>query len=281
MKYESSVEFQKIRGAFQRFGIWTRQPTQRFIWTRYAFFSVFSIFQICGILGFVNESRTGSLTVVCSNLVVLLLGGYASCSLIVLNRGYFGNWISGLSEDRSFEISSNQFPLLDMFQKEAYMNSHSIQKIQRIHQKNIKKVWPYFLLRLTGSSILVAISVFTVVIFYHILSLRNHKEECLRKENCRMLFMGYYYFPWDAEEHFWISNMENIVFAIVNCTMNHSKDMIFSCFICYLRCKLMTLSEVIRNFDQFVDCVDSNMRYEDKIGVILRECAIEHQEIML
>lgn len=107
MKYESSVEFQKIRGAFQRFGIWTRQPTQRFIWTRYAFFSVFSIFQICGILGFVNESRTGSLTVVCSNLVVLLLGGYASCSLIVLNRGYFGNWISGLSEDQSFEISSN------------------------------------------------------------------------------------------------------------------------------------------------------------------------------
>lgn len=96
-----------------------------------------------------------------------------------------------------------------------------------------------------------------------------------------MLFMGYYYFPWDAEEHFWISNMENIVFAIVNCTMNHSKDMIFSCFICYLRCKLMTLSEVIRNFDLFVDCVDSNMRYEYKIGVILRECAIEHQEIML
>ncbi|XP_044764574.1 odorant receptor 67d-like [Coccinella septempunctata] len=270
MQHESSVEFQKIKNAFQKFGIWSDQPSSRFRWNRYAFFSIFTIFNISGVLGFVNESRTGSLTVVCSNLVVFLLGGYASCSLIVLNKDDFGCWIS--------ETNNN---LPDMFKNEAYMNSHPNQKIRSIHRRNIKKVWPYFLITLTGWSITVAISVFNVVIFYHIFSLKNHREECSRNQNCRMLFMGYYYFPWDAEEHYWASNMETIVFAIVNCIMNHSKDLIFSCFICYLRCKLMTLSDVIINFDDFLDCVDESVRYKDKVGLILRECAIEHQEILL
>ncbi|XP_045468002.1 odorant receptor 7a-like [Harmonia axyridis] len=195
-------------------------------------------------------------------MAMLTVGGYASTVILVHNKETYQKWLDQL------------------FKNEQFMYNHPNPKIRRVHRSTIKTIWPALLFKMNQWALGTAVIIFVIMIFVFINKLK-HIDECSVEEDCNMVLMGYYYFPWDTNKYYWVANMEDAVFGGLCGIFAITRDMFLASYICYLICRLRLLSYIVRNLKEFaVEEIDSFKKFDEKIDYLLRLCVREHQDII-
>lgn len=165
-----------------------------------------------------------------------------------------------------------------MFKNEEFMNNNPNVTLRKLHRSTMNNIWPSFLLKMNQWALTGAVSVFALVMVLFINNEIKHMDECSEKNDCNMILMGYYYFPWNSTEHYWLANMEDVMFGAVGGTYHITKDMFFASYICYMISRLRLLSYVLRHLKEFVN--ENHKNFDVEINNLLSECVNEHQIII-
>lgn len=166
-----------------------------------------------------------------------------------------------------------------MFQSEMFLNCHPNQTLRQLYRSNLDEMWPKTLFHLNKWSIFIAETMLAGVFLIYTSNKLDIEKECVADENCSMIYIGYYYSPWNVDRHYWWANFENVAFGGFCCVVVYWRDMYFTCFICYLRCKLKVVSYVVCNLDQFVLEGLDETEYFHELDYLLKQCIREHQNI--
>ncbi|XP_044757849.1 uncharacterized protein LOC123316004 [Coccinella septempunctata] len=261
MDLKASKPFRKVQYSMEIFGIWSDQRTTKHTVSRLLYIIICVLFNVSCCLGFYYQLETRKITFIFSNMAILLVGGYGSIAILLQNQKSFNNWLRG------------------MFQNEKFLNCHPNETLRNIYRSNLAKIWPETLFRLNKWSIFTAEAMLIGVFFLHTYKKLNVKEECVASKDCSMIYIGYYYSPWNVDEYYWLANLENVAFGGFCCVVVYWRDMYFTCFICYLRCKLKVLSYVVGHLDEFVDNSLNEEEYFHEVSCVIKQCIQEHQSI--
>ncbi|XP_045467404.1 uncharacterized protein LOC123675891 [Harmonia axyridis] len=261
LESDSSEPFRQVQSSMEMFGIWAEKRTTKHSIFRASYIIICIMFNVSCCMGFYHQLKTKKIPLICSNFAMLLVGGYGSVAILILNRKAFNVWLT------------------DMFQREKFLNNNPNNKLKQIYRSALEITWPKAIFQLNKWSILVAEIMLAGVFLIYTSSKLNVEEECVASEECSMIYIGYYYSPWDVDVHYWLANIENITFGVFCCAVVYWRDMYLTCFMCYLRCKLEVVSYVVGHLDEFIACGLSRTEYSSEIDHILKQCIQEHQNI--
>ncbi|XP_044756217.1 putative odorant receptor 59c [Coccinella septempunctata] len=179
-------------------------------------------------------------------------------------------------------IKEYQSWLTEMFANEQFMNNHPNSTLRTLYRFTIKNIWPSLLVNMNQWALGTAVVIFAAIMVLFINDRLEHVDQCSDiQKNCSMVLMGYYFFPWDASEHYWLANMEDVVFGAMCGIFAITRDIFFASYICYLICRLSLLSYVVGHLEQFIDeKLDMIRNFDQKIDFLLGQCVKEHQDII-
>ncbi|KAK9884476.1 hypothetical protein WA026_007319 [Henosepilachna vigintioctopunctata] len=167
-----------------------------------------------------------------------------------------------------------------MFEAEKLLNNHPNIVVRKMYRSAIIQIWPKLIFKLNKWVVISSTSLFTISMLLFVIGKQKEKDECIADPECRMVFMGYYYFPWDTDKYYWFANLETAFFGTCLSTISYYKDMYVASFICCLRGRFSVLCYKVNHLEEFAMTTQDGQDLSSKIHGMLKQCIREHQDII-
>ncbi|KAK9882192.1 hypothetical protein WA026_019704 [Henosepilachna vigintioctopunctata] len=167
-----------------------------------------------------------------------------------------------------------------MTENEEFLNNNPNLTLRKIHQDGMKNIWPTFNFLLNFVVITITMILFVQTALMHTLRELEHEEECRKSDDCSLLLLETWYCPFGVDDHYWWANIFELACGIICVLLNFERDLYFTNFISYIRCRLRILAYVLHKWDKFIKKAKNEVGYFEEVDGLLRSCLSEHQNII-